>query len=87
MKNVLSFLLFSVISIIHAYAQNSPVTAVTGEPAERFMAITIDDLPVNSIVGGLAHREYITDNILQALKKHNAPDVGFVNEIKLYQSS
>ncbi len=56
-----------------------------GKADIRLMAVTIDDLPVNSIVREFSHRLYVTEKILQALKKHKVRGIGFVNEFKLYQ--
>ena len=83
-KHLTSVLILSVITITQSYAQNASQRGAD-YTAERFMAITIDDLPVNTLIRGLTHREYVTDKILQALKKHKARGIGFVNEGKLYR--
>ena len=50
----------------------------------RFIAVTIDDLPVVSTRGDLRTRQEITKNLLAHIKKAKVPAVGFVNENKLY---
>ena len=58
--------------------------SVNAQIARRAMAITIDDLPYVTIDAPyLANAQRATPNILQALRKHRAPVVGFVNEVKL----
>jgi peptidoglycan/xylan/chitin deacetylase (PgdA/CDA1 family) len=53
-------------------------------PKVRFMAVTVDDLPVAL---GSRHSEEqwrrITNDLLAALSKHGVPAVGFVNESRL----
>ena len=50
----------------------------------RRVALTFDDLPVISRVSrDIAFQRAVTDGILAALRKHNAPAIGFVNENKL----
>jgi peptidoglycan/xylan/chitin deacetylase (PgdA/CDA1 family) len=48
---------------------------------ERAVAITIDDLPVVAATSDWAS---VTARLLEALRRHGAPAVGFVNESKLY---
>ena len=58
------------------------VTSVQGQKPARTMAVTIDDLPyVNHGDGAYLKRAgAATAKILNTLKKHNAPAIGFVNE-------
>lgn len=49
----------------------------------RTVAVTIDDLPVNSLRRDLATQTTITRKLLQAIKLHKVPAIGFVNENKL----
>ena len=53
---------------------------------DRVVAITIDDLPV---VAGSAISDWasVTDRLLGALRRYDAPAVGFVNESKLYTTN
>ncbi len=51
---------------------------------QRFIAITIDDLPVVSTRGDLKTRREITKKLLAHITKAKVPAVGFVNENKLY---
>lgn len=51
---------------------------------ERFIAVTIDDLPVVSTRSDLKNRREITGKLLAHIRKEKVPAVGFVNENKLY---
>lgn len=56
-------------------------------PASRRIAITIDDLPVVSVVHrDLAFQEQVTRGLLAALVHHRVPAIGFVNENKLEEN-
>lgn len=50
----------------------------------RFVAVTIDDLPVVSPRRDLKNRQEITRKLLAHIKKAKVPAIGFVNENKLY---
>lgn len=50
----------------------------------RFVAVTIDDLPVVVKNGNLKLRQEITRKLLGHIKKAKVPAIGFVNEAKLY---
>lgn len=58
--------------------------AVNAQKAERFIAVTIDDLPVVSPRTDLKTRQEITKNLLEKVTKAQVPAIGFVNEAKLY---
>ena len=49
----------------------------------RTVAVTIDDLPVTA-VSASSDWGSVTNRLLAALRKHDAPAIGFVNETKLY---
>ncbi|MDN5211190.1 polysaccharide deacetylase family protein [Fulvivirgaceae bacterium BMA12] len=83
MKSIFLALVLFFAMIDNGLAQDPP--AGNGKTGKRLMAVTIDDLPVNSIVREFSHRMYITEKILQALKNHEVPGIGFVNESKLYK--
>ena len=51
---------------------------------QRAVAITLDDLPKALDSGKLDETRQTTEAILAALKRHNAPAVGFVNEQQLF---
>jgi peptidoglycan/xylan/chitin deacetylase (PgdA/CDA1 family) len=80
MERPLAFLLFGFL-----FAFSSPALA---QSSAKTIALTFDDLPVSTI-GQDPQPEFrdkasnITQKILGVLKKHNAPAVGFVNEMKL----
>jgi len=59
-------------------------TFVQAQKTQRFIAVTIDDLPVVSTRADLKTRRQITKNLLAHLKKEKVPAIGFVNENKLY---
>jgi peptidoglycan/xylan/chitin deacetylase (PgdA/CDA1 family) len=52
----------------------------------REVAITIDDLPLNGAQFEPARIRKMTENFLTAIKKHQIPVVGFVNESLLYRT-
>src|SRR5262245_47884414 len=53
--------------------------------AERAVAVTFDDLPAASaIANDAASLKLLTRQLLDAVRKHRIPAVGFVNEGKLY---
>ena len=68
-------LLFALVSGVHA------------QTARRTMVVTIDDLPFVRMGEGeyLARARPATAKILNALKKHKAPAIGFVNEHALQE--
>ena len=51
----------------------------------RYIAVTIDDLPVVSLQGAITMQRRITKNILKHIRKAEVPAIGFVNERKLFQ--
>ena len=54
--------------------------------AQRMIAVTIDDLPVNGADPGLLGLASMNDRLLAAVKRQGVPAVGFVNESKLYRT-
>lgn len=60
-------------------------TSTNAQKNERFIAVTIDDLPVVSPRKDLKVRQEITKNLLAKVKKARVPAIGFVNEVKLYK--
>jgi peptidoglycan/xylan/chitin deacetylase (PgdA/CDA1 family) len=52
---------------------------------DRFVAVTIDDLPVVAKNSDLQLRKEITRRLLGHIKKKMVPAIGFVNEGKLYR--
>jgi len=61
----------------------SALTVLAQKPM-RFMAVTIDDLPVVSTRKDLKNRQEITRKLLAHVTKAKVPAIGFVNENKLY---
>jgi peptidoglycan/xylan/chitin deacetylase (PgdA/CDA1 family) len=77
----ISGLLFAALALVHVgrlmlFAQPQTV---------RTVALTFDDLPYVSIAPAnyVANAERVTNEIIHALRVHNAPAVAFVNEAKL----
>jgi peptidoglycan/xylan/chitin deacetylase (PgdA/CDA1 family) len=63
----------------------TPATSTPAQRSPREMAVTIDDLPTVSAVRqppDAAAR--LTTELLSALRRHQVPAIGFVNEGKLY---
>lgn len=59
-------------------------SSIKAQKSERFIAVTIDDLPVVSPRTDLKTRQEITKNLLAKVTKAKVPAIGFVNEAKLY---
>lgn len=77
MKNQLSIIFILLISLVFSAAFSQSV--------KREICITIDDLPVvTKYFKDIDTYNYITDNILAALKKHGIKTIGAVNAGKLY---
>ena len=71
--------------ILLLFVSGGESTAIHQETAVREIVITIDDLPVNRMSErGVEGWEKVTVGLLQSLKKHNVPAIGFVNLGKLY---
>ena len=59
---------------------------VFAQTPQRFIAVTIDDLPVVSTRKDLKNRQQITRKLLAHITKAKIPAIGFVNEGKLYKN-
>lgn len=59
-------------------------TTILAQNPQRFIAVTIDDLPVVSTRKDLKSRQEITKKLLAHITKAKVPAIGFVNENKLY---
>ena len=71
--------------ILLLFVSGGESNATHQETAVREIVITIDDLPVNHMSErGVEGWEKVTFGLLQSLKKHNVPAIGFVNLGKLY---
>jgi peptidoglycan/xylan/chitin deacetylase (PgdA/CDA1 family) len=57
---------------------------IQAQKPQRFIAVTIDDLPVVSTRKDLKTRREITTKLLNHITKAKVPAIGFVNENKLY---
>lgn len=57
---------------------------VSAQTPPRYIAVTIDDLPVVSTRQDLNNRRQITRKLLGHITKAKVPAIGFVNEKKLY---
>ena len=58
--------------------------SVSAQKTERFIAVTIDDLPVVAKNSDLKTRQEITKKLLAHITKAKVPAIGFVNENKLF---
>ena len=71
----------AVLAFVATLALNFSVEAA---PSDKRIAITIDDLPLaNQLSLSLADKQAQTERLLAALRKHQVPAIGFVNEDKL----
>ncbi|MBC7797424.1 MAG: polysaccharide deacetylase family protein [Pyrinomonadaceae bacterium] len=61
--------------------------ALQAQKTPRFVAVTIDDLPVVSTRRDLKNRQEITNKLLAHIRKAKVPAIGFVNENKLYANN
>src|SRR5215213_6852826 len=73
----LVILLFTLVFVGSAFS-------VRAQKPQRFIAVTIDDLPVVSTRKDLKNRQEITRKLLAHITKAKVPASGFVNENKLY---
>lgn len=73
----MKFIIFSLCVLLSVLSLNAQKT-------QRFIAVTIDDLPVVVKNGNLKIRQEITRNLLAHITKAKVPAIGFVNERKLY---
>ena len=53
-------------------------------PPRRYVAVTVDDLPISSALDDIGIRREITKNLLAKIKEFSVPAIGFVNETQLY---
>lgn len=60
------------------------VGGALAQSPRREVAVTIDDLPLNGPSFDVKRLQQMTSKILQAIKLHQVPVVGFVNESQLY---
>ena len=67
------------------FALLAAAIVATQQAPAREVAITIDDLPVGGATDALRWPA-VTAGILDALRAHRVPAVGFVNEIKLHEA-
>jgi peptidoglycan/xylan/chitin deacetylase (PgdA/CDA1 family) len=73
--------LFAAFAVVYV----GPLTLFTQARTGRTIALTFDDLPYMTVEPAdyVRNAERVTDEILRVLRVHNAPAVGFVNEVKL----
>lgn len=57
---------------------------VQAQTAQREIAITFDDLPLNGPSFEVKRLQNMTGKLLSVIKKHQIPVIGFVNESQLY---
>jgi peptidoglycan/xylan/chitin deacetylase (PgdA/CDA1 family) len=61
------------------------VPSWAGDPVDRQVAVTVDDLPAASPLLSTAEISELTKKLLAALREQGVPAVGFVNEKRLYK--
>ena len=58
------------------------------QPPRRAVALTFDDLPYANPVGDyLPNARRATSELMRVLKAHDAPAIGFVNEVSLHNAN
>jgi peptidoglycan/xylan/chitin deacetylase (PgdA/CDA1 family) len=66
------------------YTVAALLTLPAGMHAQRAVAVTFDDLPLNTrVFHDVAAQERVTTALIAAITKHQVPAIGFVNEGKL----
>ena len=76
-------LTLALILLIASFSTPSVDAQKLAPSGQRTVAVTIDDLPVNPSSKDITTQTAITRKLLQAIKSHRVPAIGFVNEIKL----
>jgi peptidoglycan/xylan/chitin deacetylase (PgdA/CDA1 family) len=76
-------LILILIFLIASFSTASVYAQKLAPRRQRTVAVTIDDLPVNSLHDDLTTQTTITRKLLQAISAHRVPAIGFVNEVKL----
>ena len=86
--NLASLLPFALVPCVFAAVAVKPAPAAPSpaRKADRIMAVTIDDLPLNGADPGLPALTMLNQRLLAAVKRQGVPAVGFVNESKLYHA-
>src|SRR5688572_21113746 len=69
---------------VFLFITNIPLHAQNESSSNRKVAITMDDLPTVSLLNTPSQKKAITTKILGALRSKQAPAIGFVNEVKLF---
>lgn len=77
------FLIAFLIFLATSFPTSSVEAQILSPNARRAVAVTFDDLPVNSLRHDLASQATITRKLLHAIKSNQVPAIGFVNENKL----
>lgn len=57
---------------------------ILSQIVEKYVAITIDDLPASTQDSSYENKYYITQNLIEKISAPDIPVIGFVNEGKLY---
>ena len=73
----MKFIIFSIYLLLST-------SIINAQNKQRFIAVTIDDLPVVAKNSNLKIRQEITRKLLRHIEQSKIPAIGFVNEIKLY---
>ncbi len=78
-----NLLMLALVLLIASFSTVSVDAQRLEQKGQRTVAVTIDDLPVISLRNDLTTQTSITRRLLQAIRSHRVPAIGFVNEIKL----
>lgn len=76
-------LITALIFVISSFSIASVDAQKPASSGRRTVAITIDDLPLNSLRNDITTQTTITRKLLHAIKSNKVPAIGFVNENKL----
>jgi peptidoglycan/xylan/chitin deacetylase (PgdA/CDA1 family) len=83
MSNTNRSLILTLVFLIAPFFTGRVDGQTLNQGARRTVAVTIDDLPVNSVSSDVTTQTTITRKLLSAVKSNRVPAIGFVNENKL----
>lgn len=83
MRSLLGLICLTLLLVSAPVSSDEPALGSAQNEPTRFVAITIDDLPIQR-AGTLSEMQDITNALLQQIKQHQLPVIGFVNENQLF---
>lgn len=81
------FLSVALTCLVGLFSTVNVEAQISAKGRYRAVAVTFDDLPVNSLQRDVASQELITRKLLKAITASQVPAIGFVNESKLLSAS